>query len=80
MSKKCPHCGSYNTETAVINWVGRGLLHAGRLALSAGAGIVGSIGGPNTGKIAAYQTWRNTEPTTAFEGYRCCECGKEFSA
>lgn len=35
MSKKCPYCGSYNTETAVINYLGRGLLAVRFFVLSA---------------------------------------------
>lgn len=77
MSKKCPHCGSYNTEAAIGNYVGRGLIHIGRGLLAAGAMTVGSIGGPTTGKAAGYTVWKNTEPG-AFHGHRCCNCGKEF--
>lgn len=81
MSKKCPHCGSYNTEAAVINWVGRGLLNAGRGVLALGAGLIGGIIMPGGGAGAlGSKTWQNTKPTTPFNGYRCCNCGKEFSA
>ena len=69
-----------NTETAVVNWIGRGLLHTGRLVVSAGAGVVCSLGGPTIGKVAAYLVCKNTEPKDTVKGYRCCNCGKEFSA
>ena len=80
MSKKCPHCGSYNTETAVGNWIERGVINAGRGVVSAGAGVIMSIFHPSMGSAAAAKTWQNTKPSEQFKGYHCCNCGKDFSA
>jgi len=77
MSQKCPYCSSYNTEAAIENYVGRGLVHIGRGLLTAGTMTVASIGGPTFSKVAAYSVWKNTDPGS-FHGHRCCNCGKEF--
>ena len=78
MSKKCPHCGSYNTEVAIGNYVGRGIINVGRAALTLGAYVVGGLAGPTTGKTFGYGTWKNTDPGE-FEGHHCCNCGKDFT-
>lgn len=80
MSLKCPHCGSYNTEAVISNWVGRGVINTGRAALSVGAALVGGLFMKSGG--ASYlgsKVWKATAPSESFNGYRCCECGKEFS-
>lgn len=79
MSKKCPHCGSYNTETAISNYVSRGALNAGRAVLALTAGLAATIISPNHGGPTASEVYKKTNPGE-FKGYRCCECGKEFSA
>lgn len=77
MSKKCPYCKSYNTEAAIGNYVERGVINAGRAALAIGASLIGSLGGPTTGKVFGYGTWKNTDPGE-FKGHHCCECGRDF--
>lgn len=62
MSKKCPHYGSYNTEAAIGNNVGRGFVHVGRGILAVEAMTVGSQKGPTAGKVAGYSVWKNTVP------------------
>lgn len=79
MSKKCPYCDSYNTEVAVENYVGRGLIHAGRLVLAEGIAVVVGIFNPKAGHMAGHAVLHNTEPGK-FKGYHCCNCGKDFSA
>lgn len=41
MSLKCPHCGSYNTEAVISNWVGRDVINRLR-ATGASVSIVAS--------------------------------------
>ena len=36
MSKRCPHCGLYNTEISVGKYAGRALLQTGRYDLALG--------------------------------------------
>lgn len=79
MSKKCPHCGSYNTELSVGNYAGRALLQIGRYALAIGAHMVGGLFGPSTGHAAGHSVLHNTE-LGEFEGHHFCNCGKDFSA
>lgn len=77
MSKKCPYCKSYNTEAAVDNYVKRGVVNIGRVALVTGVTLVSSFLGPTASKLAGYSTWKNTDPGS-FEGHRCCNCGRTF--
>lgn len=77
MSKRCPHCGSYNTEAAIENYVERGIVNIGRVLLTAGATTVGSLVNPVIAQGSGREVWKNTEPGE-FHGHRCCNCGKEF--
>lgn len=81
MSKKCPYCGSYNTEISMKNFAERAAVNAGRYALAFGAALVGGIFSHTIGHAAAHSVLENTKPSV-FKGYRCCEgyCGKDFSA
>ena len=77
MSKRCPYCGSYNTEVAVLNYAGRFLVNTGRVALTAGAAIVGGLFNHAAGHVAAHNTWEKTDPGE-LKGYHCCNCNKDF--
>lgn len=77
MSKKCPNCGSYNTELSAGNITGRAIVNTGRVAISAVAGMFGALLGPNMGRAASYSTWNNTDPGE-FHPYHCNSCGKDF--
>lgn len=79
MAKKCPHCGSYNVDPVVSRFVEHGVVQAGRMALSMGAGLVTSLFMPNHGAPAAREMWRNTKPNHEFQGYHCNNCGKDFA-
>lgn len=79
MSKKCPYCGSYNTEVSVSRQVGRCLLNIGRCALAIGANVCASAFNPSAGHAASHSVWRGTDPGD-LKGHKCCNCGKYFSA
>ena len=79
MSKKCPHCKSYNTEVAVGNWVERGAINAGRVIIAAGAGILGGLVNRAGGGYFATRVWNSTKQED-LKGYHCCNCGRDFSA
>ena len=79
MSKKCPYCGSYNTEISVGNYVGRGLINAGRGAIAIGAHMIGGLFCPSVGTAAGHTAWHNVDPGEFKEHY-CCNCGRDFSA
>lgn len=74
---KCPYCGSYDTDPVIINYVGRGALHAGRFLLAGGAALVGGLFGHNIGHMAGHSVLENTKPGD-FKGHRCNKCKKEF--
>lgn len=77
MSKKCIHCGSYNTEIAVGNCVERAVVNTGRIMLSLGAGLIGSVFNPNMGGAYAAKTWEGTKQEK-LRKHHCCTCGKDF--
>lgn len=79
MSKKCPHCGSYNTEISIGNYAGRTLLNAGRYALAVGAAMVAGVINPTVGHAAGHSVLHDTDPGD-LKGHHCCNCGKDFSA
>lgn len=87
MSKRCPHCGSYNTEILIGNFAGRAAIDTIRVVAAGGAGVLGFLGGGllnhgmghKLGEGAAKEVWKKTDPGE-FKGYKCCNCKKEFSA
>ena len=79
MSKKCPYCGSYNTEISIGNYAKRGLLNTGRIAIAAGAAMVVGVFNHTAGHAAAHSILHSPDPGE-LKGYHCCVCGKDFSA
>lgn len=79
MSKRCPHCGSYNTEISIGNYAGRALLNAGRFALAAVAALTVGLFNQTAGHAAGHSVLHNTDPGD-LKGHHCCNCGKDFSA
>lgn len=77
MSKKCPYCGSYNTDSVYSNYVGRAAVNVGRGILAGGAAIIGSLVNRTAGTALGVQTWKNTDPGV-FHGSVCNNCKKEF--
>lgn len=77
MSKKCPYCGSYNTEVSIGNFAGRAIVNTGRAVLTIGASFVCGIFSHSAAHGAAHSVWHNTDPGE-FKGYHCCNCGKDF--
>ena len=79
MSKKCPYCGSYNTEVSVSNYAKRTVVNVGRFALAVGATLIAHSFTPSAGHAAGHTIMHNTDPGE-FKGHHCCNCGKDFSA
>ena len=79
MSKKCPYCGSYNTEVSVSNYATRAVINTGRFVIATGASIIASAFSPSAGHAAGHTVMHNTDPGE-FKGHHCCNCGKDFSA
>lgn len=78
MSKRCPYCGSFNTEIALGKYAGRAIVNTGRLALSIGACLVGGLFNHAVGHNAAHKTWEATDPGE-LKGYQCHNCCRKFS-
>jgi hypothetical protein len=74
MSKKCPYCGSYNTEADLGNHAAKAAVNVGRVAISTVAWVFGAC--VNKGGHAAVRAWEETDPN--IKTTRCCECGKKF--
>jgi len=78
MSEQCTCCGSFDTETAYGNYLGRGLLHAGRFVLAAGAACTVGIVSKAAGVAAGAAVMRGTKPSDSFKGNYCNRCHKYF--
>lgn len=78
MTKICPFCGSDNTRIAFGNYVGRGALHATRLALMFGARLTIGLINPTAGQGAAYSVGKSLEPHEDMKHYHCNNCKKDF--
>lgn len=79
MSKRCPYCGSYNTEVSLARYAGRAALQTGRGALILGAMTAAGIFGHGASHAAGHQVMKSTELPN-LEGHHCCHCGRYFSA
>lgn len=79
MSKKCTHCGSYNTEAKVSGKIGYNVVQAVRIATAGGAAIVGGFLGPSTAHAAGHSVMNNTKDWGEdINKHHCCNCGKDF--
>lgn len=72
MSKKCPYCGSYNTEVSVSNYATRAVINAGRFVIAAGATIITSAFSPSAGHAAGHTVMHNTDHGE-FKRRHCCD-------
>lgn len=79
MSKKCPYCGSDNTEVSVGNYVERGVVNAGRFTIAAAAAFAMGLVSRSHATHAGVHTYNSMDPGE-FKGHHCCNCGKDFSA
>lgn len=79
MSKKCPRCGSYNTESKVSGNIGYGLVQGARYASAAAAYIAGGIFNHAAGHAAGHSVLHGTEDWGKdINRHHCCNCGKDF--
>lgn len=80
MSEKCPHCGSYNTESKTIGKVAYVGVQAARVGAASAAAVAGRlIGQPATGTGGAIMIWRGSKDWgNDICRHHCCECGKDF--
>lgn len=79
MSKKCTHCGSYNTETKVSGNIGYGFVQVTRIATAGGAAILGGLFGHAAGHAAGHSVMNNTKDWGEnINKHHCCNCGKDF--
>ena len=78
-NKRCPYCGSLNTEVSLGNYATRGIINAGRGTIAMGAGLVGSLFNHAAGHHAANQVLKSTDPGE-LKGHHCKNCGRDFSA
>lgn len=79
MSKKCTHCGSYNTERSVMGTANFALRQAARLSVSAGAVFVVGCFNKTAAHGAGHAMLHNTENwVSGVKQFHCCECGNDF--
>lgn len=73
-TEKCPKCGSYNTGTAYLNYVGKGVRVIGKFALSM---AVGMLSGAAHGSHAGH-SMLDEEEKRKVKGHVCYKCGHEW--
>ncbi len=79
MSKRCPHCGSYNTEISIRNYAARAIINSARYSVAVGVSLVASLFTPSAAHAAGHGILHETDPGE-LNGHHCCNCGKDFSA
>ena len=78
MSKKCTHCGSYNTELKVSGNVGYAFAQGARI-VAGGAALVAGLFNHSAGHVAGHGVLKNTEDWGKdINRHHCCACGKDF--
>lgn len=79
MSKQCPHCGHYNTESKISGNLGyvavQGLRFGAAMVAAAAVGAFNRSAGHAAGHTVIHNTesWGND-----IKRYHCCNCGKDF--
>lgn len=79
MSKKCPHCGSYNTEISITNYTERAVVNTGRFVVAAAAALAVGLVDRNHASHVGVHTYNSMDPGE-LQGHHCCNCDKDFSA
>lgn len=79
MSKKCPYCGSYNTESKISGYIGYGVVKGARIAAAGIASIAGGLLNKHIGHAAGHSVLNNTKDWgESIDCHHCCNCGKDF--
>lgn len=79
MSKQCPHCGSYNTESSISGNVGYGLTQVARFAVAGSAALIVGAFNHTAGHAAGHNIIHNTKDWGEdINRHHCCSCGKDF--
>jgi len=79
MSKKCSHCGSYNTERSITGTANYVFRQTGRFVIAGGASIVVGIFNKYAGRGVGSGVLRNTESwISGVDQYYCCDCKNKF--
>lgn len=78
-NKRCPYCGSLNTEVSLGSYATRGIINAGRGTIAVGAGFLGGLYSRASANYVANKVLKSTDPGE-LKGHHCKNCGKNFSA
>lgn len=79
MSKQCPYCGSFNTESNVSGNIKYGLVQGVRFVTAATSGLTMGIFNHHLAHGAAHSVLHNTEQWGKnIDRHHCCNCGKDF--
>ena len=76
MSRKCPYCGSYNTDRKVASTIGKGILDVGGGVITLVATFGSELLSRGTGKITANNMQKALK--TDIKCFHCNECGLDF--
>lgn len=72
---RCPKCGSYNTGTAYLNYVGRGLEKVAEIGAIAAMYVFSGVGHATHGAHQFVDEIKNDKPV---KGNKCHACGYEW--
>lgn len=79
MSKKCPHCGSYNTESKVSGNIGYGLVQGARFICAGAAYAAVGLFNRGAAHAAGHSVLHGTEDWgDDIDRHHCCKCGRDF--
>ena len=79
MSKKCPHCGSYNTESKVSGNIGYGLVQGARFICAGAAYAAVGLFNHGAAHAAGHSVLHGTEDWgDDIDRHYCCNCGRDF--
>ena len=76
MSRRCPHCGSYNTDRKVGNTIGKGILDVGSGIITLVATFGSELLSRGTGKITANNMQKALK--NHIECFHCNSCNSDF--
>lgn len=79
MSKKCPHCGHYNTELKISGNIEYVAVQAFRAAVVFGTTVTVGLLNKYAGHGASRAMLQNTKGWgDGINRYHCCNCGNDF--
>ena len=79
LKKKCPYCGSRNTELKICGYVGYGVVRTIATTATVVAGVATTPLGSFISNATSNAVQRGVENWgDSIDRHHCCNCGKDF--